>query len=529
MVKNNSKSESEQRSFPFESLRPLSKSKIWQLNHEFYASEGVGAWSKGTVPHQITSNSKVGKTYAEIIYGFLLDVAAKGGMEETIYILELGAGHGRLAYHLIKHLNRLIEQSQMPLPNYCYILSDIGESNLNFFSDHPQLQDAYDEGRLDLAYYDFLQTKKLELRKSGVCIEVNALHQPLVVIANYFFDSIPSEIFRIKSGAIYNCEVALSCNADPASLETKNIIDELKIDYTITPQASPYYQDELYNQILNRYKVLVSDTFLLFPDISMAGLEHLNSFSSSGMLVLSMDKGHHLPTTLDHTNAPELVSHGSVSFQVNYHALGLHCTEKGGQSWFPSMSNLDLNVVGLLYLKDCGSFPNTRLAYDRYVEDFGPYDYNTFKNFGYEQSAEMTTQQVIALIKLSSYDPALLSFFLPRIKSIITHITYNERQQIHQTLLSVGEMYFWIGENKDLCFEIGGLMYALGYYQSAITQFDRSEVYYGTTPDGLYNKALCYYQLRQDDLFEMTRIKAKKLFPNFENFSHLDALDLEAS
>jgi hypothetical protein len=218
-----------------------------------------------------------------------------------------------------------------------------------------------------------------------------------------------------------------------------------------------------------------------------------------------------------------------LSFQVNYHALGQHCLEAGGQAWFPTMTNFALEVVALLYLDDSSLYTNTRLAYERYVQDFGPDDYNTFKNLGYEHSEGLSAQQIIALLRLSAHDPALLAFFLPRIKNVITNITYSERQKVFQILTSVSEMYFWIDEAEDLCFEIGGLMYALGYYQSAVTLFDRSEIYYGTTPDGLYNKALCYYQLRQDDLFESTRLTAKALFPEYKNFTHLDSLDLQAN
>ena len=74
-----------------ESVKPFSESLIWQLNRDFYQEQGIKAWSEGTVPHNLTSNSRVGKTYAELILAFLKDLAFKGQSEETVYILELGA------------------------------------------------------------------------------------------------------------------------------------------------------------------------------------------------------------------------------------------------------------------------------------------------------------------------------------------------------------------------------------------------------------------------------------------------------
>ena len=84
--------------YQIEEATPFSKSLIWQLNRDYYQNTGVDAWRQGIVPHNLTSNSMVGKTYAELIFAFLKDLAAKGQTQEKIYIMELGAGHGRLSF-----------------------------------------------------------------------------------------------------------------------------------------------------------------------------------------------------------------------------------------------------------------------------------------------------------------------------------------------------------------------------------------------------------------------------------------------
>ena len=63
--------------YEIEAFTPFSESKIWQLNRDFYHERGISAWSEGVVPHQMTSNSRVGKTYAELIFGLLQDIAQK--------------------------------------------------------------------------------------------------------------------------------------------------------------------------------------------------------------------------------------------------------------------------------------------------------------------------------------------------------------------------------------------------------------------------------------------------------------------
>ncbi len=185
--------------FEIESSKVFSESLIWQLNRDFYQQQGISAWSNDIVPHNMTSNSRVGKTYAELILAFLKDLAAKGKTKETVYLLELGAGHGRLAFHILKHLQKIERFLDIALPPYCYILSDIVEDNLSFFENHPQLQEYYQKGVLDYSYFDAIGGEEIQLRHTKTTIRPNDLKQPLVAIANYFFDSIPNDLFRVQN------------------------------------------------------------------------------------------------------------------------------------------------------------------------------------------------------------------------------------------------------------------------------------------------------------------------------------------
>ena len=149
-----------------ESDQLFSESLIWQLNRDFYQKTGPRAFSDDIVPHNLTSSSSVGKIYAELIFGFLKDLSAKSDTKEPVNILELGAGHGRLAFHTLVHLDKLIQNSNYDLPPYCYILSDIVEDNLSFFLNHTQLKQYLEKGVLDVSYYDAIESKNLYLRYS---------------------------------------------------------------------------------------------------------------------------------------------------------------------------------------------------------------------------------------------------------------------------------------------------------------------------------------------------------------------------
>ncbi len=98
-----------------EKQQPFSQSLIWQLQRDYFRQAGIDAWRSGAVPHYITSNPVVGKTYAELVLALLRDLSLRGQREEPVYMLELGAGHGRLCYHFLKHFERYYAQSAIPL------------------------------------------------------------------------------------------------------------------------------------------------------------------------------------------------------------------------------------------------------------------------------------------------------------------------------------------------------------------------------------------------------------------------------
>jgi tetratricopeptide (TPR) repeat protein len=518
----------ESKRFEIETHTLFSKSLIWQLNRDYFNAQGVDAWRKGVVPHQLTSNSMVGKTYAELIFAFLKDLADKGQVLEKVYILELGAGHGRLAFHILKHLERLKEQENVVVPPCCYILSDIVEENLKFFYSHPQFQVYYKKGILDVAYFDAIEGKEILLRHSGLKILPKDLKQPLLAIANYFFDSIPSDLFYFKDKKISNCFVTLETSEDPKEMDAELLLKKIDFNFQTAPAAYPIYQDTILNEILEDYRELVFDTYLFFPHKGLQCLQNLKQLSQQGLMVISMDKGFHEIHDLENTKIPEMITHGSMSFWVNYHAFGTYCKKLGGTSLLPSSSNFHLELACLMLLPDSESFTKTKIAYERFVNDFGPDDFNGLKRFTYKHLAKMELLEIINMLRLSSYDSSLFVNVLPQLKQVSQHISFNERTRLAQTMHKTWDMYFTLYEYEDLAFEIGGMFYALGFYEEALDYFQFSINLYGHTPDEYYNRILCYYQLRKDALFLKTLEAAITSFPDYKKFDYLKNLDLTA-
>ncbi len=512
--------------YEIESKTRFASSLIWELNRDFYKEKGIGAWSEDIVPHHLTSNSLVGKTYAELIFAFLKDLASKKSDKGIVYILELGAGHGRLAFHILKHLQKLVAPLEGQIPKFCYVLSDIAEDSLKFLSEHNQLQTYYEQGVLDVAYYDAVNGEELHLRKADKTIKTAELDQPIIAIGNYFFDSIPSDLYFVQNNTISDCSISINSEKDPKEMGTDELIKSMEISYHKSIVDFPKENRNVYDEILSEYKKLRSETYLFFPKSSMKCLSNLKALSKAGMVVLTMDKGFHELKKLENMKEPDLIIHGSISVWVNYHALSAYCVKQGGRAMFSSFSNFHLEVGCLMFLEDSETYEQTYIAYDKVVNDFGPDDFNSIKQLAYFNLSRLKLVELIAIYRLSGYDSTMFIKLLPRLKQVKQTITYNERDRLAQSMHRLWDMYFNINENFDLSYELGGIFYDLGFYTDALDYFQYSVDYFGEKVDVSYNQILCHYQLRQDQLFYSNLIKAKALFPDSELLNSLDNLDM---
>ena len=179
-------------------------------------------------------------------------------------------------------------------------------------------------------------------------------------------------------------------------------------------------------------------------------------------------------------------------------------------------------------MKAADAYQYTNAAYQRFVNDFGPDDFNSLKQLTYRHISKLSFMELIALLRLSCYDATFFVKIFPWLKKVSHTISANQRARLVQTLHQVWEGYFDIEEPYDLAFELGGFFYDLGYYREALDYFQFAINVHGHKVDLYYNRILCYYQLRKDELFKITLKEAKVAFPNSTKFEQLDKLDLTA-
>ncbi|NET06956.1 MAG: tetratricopeptide repeat protein [Symploca sp. SIO2B6] len=479
----------------------LSKSLLWRFQRNFFDRQGVEAWNQGIVPHYITSNPFIANAYAKVIFGFLRDCHAQGfNRDQPFYIMELGAGSGRFAYHFLKKFVGFFEHSPLKHISVKYLLTDFTNRNLEFWRSHPFLYPFVRSGIIDFARFDLENDRQLTLEYGGYILSAATLKNPLIVIANYVFDSIPSDAFSIRNRQLYENLVTLIPSQQAFDLNHPELIDQIEINFEEHPITSNYYNEPNFNKILESYRQRLQDTTVLFPSVALNCIRNLRYLSGNRLLLISADKGHSHEQALLNRGNPSLTRHGNCfSLMVNYHAIGQYFLHVGGQFLNVTHRHHSLNVCAFLLgyaFQDC---METRLAFAEHIEQLGPDDFFSLKKAIEKHYDTLTLPQILAWLRASGWDA---NIFLGSFATLMQHLnTASEslKQELYRAIERIWETYYPIGEQKDLAFHLGRLLYKMKCYQEASLYLQYSLMLYGTNANTLYHLGMCHYRLGQLD------------------------------
>ncbi|WP_438349049.1 tetratricopeptide repeat protein [Paenibacillus sp. FA6] len=484
---------------PDEQIYRFSESPIWELQRAYYEEQGLKAWQSGEVPLYITNNPMIARAYADIIFGFLQDRSRLGDTTEPVTIVELGAGSGRLAFHVLKELCELMDFSGMALPPFRYCMSDFAIKNIAYWQQHPSLVPFVEQGILDFAHFDAVQDTELHLTESKIVIRPGDLQQPLLVVANYFFDSIPQELLYVGENNIYECRVSLHFSNEAGDLNPSDMLEKVTPEYHYH-RAVEYEQESYpYHDVIKMYTDKLEDSHILFPTMGLTCLERLRLLSKEGFLLLTADKGDHRLENWEFAEPPSIIHHGSFSLTANYHAIQTFFESKGAQSIFTKHHYKNLNVGCILMLPDPLSHSNTRLAYRRFVDRFGPDDFFTMKEWFDEHVDQMELRQILSFWRLGGYDAQLFLQSAQRISDLLPTSDDEEMEDIQ-----IGMDFMWTGyypmeEQHDLALTCGMLLFEMDLYEEALVYYERSVNLDAADSKALYNMAICYSEAGMEE------------------------------
>lgn len=476
----------------------LSNSLLWHLQRAYYAESGLGAWRDGIVPFYITNNPYLAKAYAKLILAWLHDLVANTltpiDPAQPIYLLELGAGSGQLAFHFLKHFHTLIQGTELDEFTFIYVLTDYSPTVIHAWQNHPQLQQLAATGQMDFARFDLSKDAAPTLIQSGVTLNAQTLKNPLAVIGNYFFDSLPQDAFLIEKGQVSESLVTLAVPGPVADPADPKLLKQIQATYRHQPISGDYYPEPAFNEILRGYQHTLEQTQLLFPINALQCLHSLRQLSNGHLLVLAGDKGIHHLTDLDNRGDPTIAVHGSISMSVNFHALGEYALNQGGQFLCTPHRRVSLDVCALVFDPSSQPYPETARAYDLVIIEGGPDDFFTLKKVVEGQYQNMDLPQLLAYLRLSGWDSNVFIGCFITLLGKLPEASDAQRQDVDLVVDNIWQNYYFLGEEKDLPYALGLVLTGIRNYVGAINYFQVSLSLHGPDSSTLYYLAVCHYQ-----------------------------------
>jgi len=486
--------------YVLESAVPLARSMVWHLQRTFYADQGIAAWSHSGVPQSITTSPIIARAYARIVLGFLRDSRSSLDPAQPVYVVELGAGSGRFAYRFLKALIALLEEPSSVHHRFVYVMTDASASVLEYWRDNPRLRAFVEAGVLDFAHFDLLELAPLELLNSGVTLGVGALANPVVVVANYIFDSIPQDAFTIKDGQLFANLVTVSASTPTLDLTAPDSKIRVAVAFTQDqePTDADAELDPVLRDILGQYRARLADSTVLIPRAAMACVRFFQELAGKRLLCLVGDFGS--------AREDELLGHGPPGFgvgggfwlAVNFHALGEFARGLGGHGRHPRNRPIRLNTSMLLFdPRPDATFPETELAYADVIEQHGPDALSLLTRAVGEHAVPLSFEAVLALLHTAGWDSDYVVRCVPALVDALPKAEDRLRQEVLRGIQLAWAQYYPIGESDDLPLGLGMLLFTLERYADALEFFELALRQSGDDPRTTLNLALTLYRLQR--------------------------------
>ncbi len=505
-----------------EAGKRLSESFLWRLQRQFYDAAGQDAWASGTIPCYITTNPFVAREYARLIHAYMLDLKREGKLSEDapLTVVEIGAGHGHFGFLCLKKLLSLRQRAGAGLPPLRYVMTDFTHSNVLAWQAAKHLQGFIEQGVLDFASFDAETSTGLHLLLADEELQPGSLQNPVVVIANYVFDSLLQDVFRVERGRLQECLPRIRSTQAEPDLEVPDLMGRLIVDYEFRDIETSYYGDAVLDPILETYAAKLDDTAFMMPVGAFTCLRNLAALSNGRMLLLSADKGAtHLHELLNRF-PPSPVTHGGCfSFSVNYDALRRFFENRGGCALIGA-ARQSLAMAGFVQGTPREELQSLALTYFDGPGSFGPGEYLSLTRLvrdavAAEAGSQPDLSHILALLRLSAWDPQV---FYPHASSMIDRVEDASealKTEVASAVRHIWDNYVPSGDGRDIPYELGRICFRLKDYLGAIRYYEASNQVFKEHPATLANIGVSYWYLQQLERALACFERALEIDPDF--------------
>lgn len=487
-------------SVTLEENTPLANSKLWDYQREFYQKESINAWME-KVPYYVTSNPYIANSYANIIIRFIQDCLKRETLDPNapVYLVELGAGSGTFSFHLI---NRIFELKRLLLINVqiVYVMTDLIQSNINYWMTHAGFQPFIGAGELDFARFDAEHSKEITLINSGRTIHADkSHHNPFVFISNYCFDSLRQDVFQISNNNVYEGLCTLTTDESNMSGDIIHQLDKVDISFSFHEAQLPYYHHDLLNSLLLHYRETADNQYVSFPVGSLMCINNLLELSDNKLLLLSSDKGYSKHLEIYQKQEPQIVFHDNCfSLSVNFDAIKQYFKLIGGDS-FTQFTEQSLTTCAFVSGYKFDEMHETSLALETYLNSFGHSAINNLFLSDDFATTFSSIEAVLPFLGASKWDVrafnSCLSIMINQIRSGYARIS--DIEDLKEKMSKIEANFYMYPNTIDTFFDIGLFLQETSNYEKALEYYQKSIHHFGEKENTLYNMGLCNYFLEK--------------------------------
>ncbi len=497
----------------------LSQSCLWEMHEAYYARLGVSAWD-GVVPCFVTTSAFIAEAYGEMIINFLQDYDEHLDRAEPVYIVEMASGVGRFSFLLMKELEaKLAYFSRLKDLEIRYIMTDFTENNLNYWRQHEKFQPYIEKGMLDFAVFRPEEETSLHLLHSGKKLSAQSIHNPLIAIANYFFDSIRQDIFRVSNHTLQEGLVTLARqlpeNGSLPPTDDPPPFSEIKARYRYQDVSPGHYYDQLsFNGILQEYKDTVKNGTIIFPVGALRVIRNLQTLSNGNLVLLSSDKAFAAKEHMLLYNRHDFAAHGSFSYMVNYDAIGRYFANQGGV-YFPSANwGVSVQTVCCIATRKQG-VPMERMKYyfDRQLNMANPI--SSIARILPDEGNGLS--RLLAFLRVSLCDPRVFCGFARQIVDFLPSATLEEKHDLLRLMELCGEKYYFYRGERNLPYWFAEIYYHLNLQEKSLHYLEEAMKGYAEYRwEYCYLKGRCHEKLNQWPQARQAYEEALSLKPDYE-------------
>lgn len=521
----------------------LTKSCLWSILERYYETVSIDAWRKNQVPSFITSNCRLASGYARLIHSFIMDQNPQGSLLKKVYIVEIGGGHGRFTFLLLRALERYspiwkdLGYDDAP---FKYIFTDANDASFSFLTrDSSALVPYIRKGWLELACYNGNDSEPADITFGLNKQETIPPDSNIVLICNYVLDSLLTDAIAIsKDKVISKATVSVYSSQIEEDLTHPSIADRMTLSWSWKEISDEGFSsdtacsenkvcnangeksqdmehltqkeklllkyakfDQSLYDVIKSYVDLDREMSIVLPLGAIKMLKRFYQYSNGNICVLIGDKGYPDDTEFISIKPPHIAIHGCMSFMVNLDAIKKYFCNLGG-SYLATRYKDTFQITCILGGKK-SSFPRVVASFIDSHEDLVPDNLLSIQR-GFEQLCSNSTSSpyglkpYLGVLRYSMHDPFILWILRNGILANIGDLNIRQREDIMFDLRTVYQNIYPLEMNIDVFDLLAQICLKGGFVNEAIFYYNESlrccpEMIH---PSTFVNLAKCYQSQR---------------------------------